>query len=84
MNDTPEKIRLHAKKKQLKLLMILMLAFMVAGPLLGPKLFVEEFSQLKGAGLYFFYISTPTVFALLFLFDLLMYRRVERKLRGLQ
>jgi hypothetical protein len=84
MNDIPEKTRLQAKKKQLKLLMIMMLAFMVAGPLLGPKLFAEEFSHLKGAGLPFFYIGTPTVFALLFLFDLLMYRRVERKLRALQ
>ena len=66
MNDTSEQARLQAKKKQLKLLMIMMLVFVVAGPLLGPKIFAKEFAGLSGAGLYFFYIATPTVFAGLF------------------
>jgi hypothetical protein len=40
----------------------MMLVIMVAGPLLGPKIFAEEFSQLKGVGLYVFYVGTPTIF----------------------
>jgi hypothetical protein len=82
MNDTLERLRLEAKKKQLKLMMVIMLFFIVAGPLLGPKIFAEEFSHLNDAGRLFFYISTPTAFAALLLFDLCLYRRVARKLRG--
>ena len=82
MSDTPEQARLQAKKKQLKLLMIAMLVFVVAGPLLGPKIFAKELSGLSGAGLYFFYIATPTAFAGLFFFYLFMYRRVEKRIRG--
>ena len=82
MNDTSEQARLQAKKKQLKLLMIMMLVFVVAGPLLGPKIFAKEFSGLSGAGLYLFYIATPTAFAGLFLCYLFMYRRVEKRIRG--
>jgi hypothetical protein len=81
MNNTPETARLQAKKKQLKVLMAIMLIFMVAGPLLGPKLFAQEFSQLTGAGLYVFYIGTPTIFGALFLFDLFLYRRTDKKIR---
>ncbi len=84
MTDTPEKIRLQAKKKQLKLLMAMMLVFMVLGPLLGPKIFAEDFSQLRGTGLYVFYIGTPTVFGALFLVYLILYRRIEKKIRGEQ
>ena len=84
MIDPSEQTTLHAKKKQLKLLMIMMLVFMfmVSPPLLGPRIFAKEFSDLKGAGLQFFYIATPAVFGALFLFDLFLYRRVEKKLRG--
>jgi len=82
MSDTPEQAKLQAKKKQLKLLMVIMLVFVVAGPLLGPKIFAKEFSGLSGTGLYFFYIATPTVFAGLFFFYLFMYRRVAKRIRG--
>jgi hypothetical protein len=81
MNDTPATTRLQAKKKQLKILIAIMLVFMVAGPLLGPKIFAEDFSRLRGVGLFFFYIGTPTIFGALFLFYLLLYRRNEKKLR---
>ena len=66
----------QAKRKQLKFLMALMLIFMVAGPLLGPKIFPAEFSQLKGVGLNVFYIGTPTIFGALFLFYLFLYHRM--------
>jgi hypothetical protein len=68
MTDSPEKIRLQAKGKQLKLLMVFMMAFMVLGPLLGPVMFADEFSQLHGMGLYIFYIGTPVMFGIFFLF----------------
>jgi len=84
MNDITEKTRLLAKKKQLKLLMAMMLAFMVLSPLLGPKIFAEDFSKLKGAGLYIFYIGSPTIFGALFAFYLILYRRTERKMGGRQ
>ncbi len=61
--------------------MAIMLIFMVAGPLLDPKIFAEDFSRLRGVGLYVFYIGTPAIFGALFLFYLLLYRRNEKKLR---
>jgi putative solute:sodium symporter small subunit len=84
MNGNLDINRLLAKKKQLKMLMAMMLVFTVIGPLVGPKLFADEFSHLNGDGLRFFYIATPTAFVLLFFFYLAMYRRADRKLKELQ
>lgn len=81
MIDSPETSLLLAKKKQLKVLMTVMLISMVAGPLLGPKIFAEEFSQLRGVGLHVFYIGTSAIFGVLFLFYLFLCRRTERKIR---
>lgn len=79
---TPEQARLAAKTKQLKLLMFMMLAFIVAGPLLAPIMFANEFSKLGRTGRTFFYLSTPIVFGALFLFYWLLYRRIEKQRRG--
>jgi polyferredoxin len=76
VNNSAEEHRRQARRKQLKLLMALMLIFMVAGPLLGPKIFPAEFSQLKGVGLKIFYIGTPTIFGVIFLFYLFLYCRM--------
>jgi hypothetical protein len=84
LTDSPEKNRLQAKGKQLKLLMAFMLTFMVLGPLLGPTVFADEFSQLHGVGLYIFYVGTPVIFGAMFLFYLILHRRIEKKLRGKQ
>lgn len=84
MSEDTERVGLQARKKQLKLLMILMLVFMVAGPLLAPKLFAEQFSQLGSVGRYVLYTSAPAFFAFLFVIYYSMYRRVDRKLKALQ
>ena len=81
MNDIPEMTRLLAKKKQLKLLMIIMLVFMAAAPLLGPIIFVDEFRHMNDTGRKFYYVATPTVFGFIFVFYLVLYRRIERKIR---
>ena len=79
MSNSSDQVSFEAKKKQLKLLMGMMLVFMVAAPLLAPVIFADEFSHLRGAGLYFFYIATPVVFGGLFVFNLIVYRRFVRK-----
>lgn len=81
VNDTSDKARLEAKEKQLKMLMTMMLIFMVAGPLLGPKIFTEEFNKLGSSGRQFFFIATPTVFGLIFIFYLFSYRRIQRRIK---
>jgi len=73
--------RLLAKKKQLKLLMIMMLVFMAAAPLLGPIIWADEFRQMTDTGRKFFYIATPAMFGFIFVFYLVLYRRNERKIR---
>jgi len=79
MSDRIDPKTFEARKRHLKLLMTTMLVFMVAAPLLAPIIWPNEFSHLKGPGLYFFYIATPTVFAGLFLQNLILYRRWVRK-----
>jgi len=83
MTNIPDKAQLEAKKKQLKLLMVIMLAFMVLAPLLGPKIFAEDFAHLRGVGLYVFYIGTPVAFGAAFLFYLVLSRRIEKKIKNL-
>jgi ABC-type transport system involved in cytochrome c biogenesis permease subunit len=75
MSNSAEELTRQAKRKQLKFLMAMMLIFMVAGPLIGPKIFAEEFTQLRAVGRYVFYISTPAIFGAMFLFYLFLYRR---------
>jgi hypothetical protein len=81
MSDSTQVARLQAKKKQLRLLMGVMLAFMVLNPLIAPKLFSDEFAQLRGVGLYVFYIGSTAIFGALFLFYLVLYRRTEKKIK---
>jgi hypothetical protein len=81
MSDRIDPKTFEARKTRLKFLMAMMLVFMVAAPLLAPVIYRDEFSRLKGPGLYFFYIATPTVFGALFLQNLIFYRRWVRKNR---
>lgn len=78
MNISNDTSRLLAKRKQLRLLMVMMLIFMCLSPLLGPKIFAEDFSKMKGVGLYVFYIGSPAIFLTMFVFNLILYRRNER------
>jgi len=73
--------RLLAKKKQLKLLMLMMLIFMVAAPLLGPIIYADEFRQMNDTGRKFYYVASPTLFGFIFVFYLVLYCRIERKIR---
>jgi hypothetical protein len=79
MSDRIDPKIFEARKTRLKLLMAMMLVFMVAAPVLGPIIYRDEFSRLEGPGLYFFYISTPAVFAGLFVQNLIFYKRWVRK-----
>jgi hypothetical protein len=79
MSDRIDPKIFEVRKRHLKLLMAMMLLFMIAAPLLAPVIWPDEFSRLKGPGLYFFYIGTPTVFGGLFVQNLILYRRWVRK-----
>src|ERR1700720_1297208 len=73
--------RLVAKQKRFKLLMMMMLVFLVAGPLLGPVIFAEDFSHLSRQGRSFFYIGTPAIFGALFSYNFVLYWRVTRRIQ---
>jgi len=51
----------------------MMLIFMATGPMLGPRIMPDLFSQLQGVGLLVFYIGNPVKFGALFLFYLFLY-----------
>jgi len=80
MNDASDRARLQGRRKQLKLLMVMMLIFMVLSPTLGAKMLAKG-SELRGAGRYIFYIGSPTVFFALFVMYLIQLRRVDKEIR---
>jgi hypothetical protein len=81
MSDPPDRQSFELRKKHLRFLMGVMLVFMIAAPLLAPLIYADEFSHLKGRGLDFFYIATPTVFGGLFVQNLVFYRRFVKKFK---
>jgi len=79
MNDTNEKVLLLAKKRQFKRMTAIMFVFMLAGPLLGPKIFSEDFSHLTSGARLIFYAGTAGVFGALFVLCLIRYRRIAKR-----
>ena len=74
--------KLKALRKRFKLLMGLMLFFMVAAPLLGPVIYAEAFSHLSARGRTLYYIASPIVFGLLFLFYRWMDQRASKAIEA--
>jgi len=70
---------LQVRRRGLKLLLLAMFVFTVASPLVGPKLFPDEFARMTTRGKLVFFIGTPSTFALLFILNLIRYRRLGKR-----